>query len=338
LGHGSGERVLVELCREAGGEVSLGESGIGYTINEISFRLSGLLELCERLGVPFHDFEATGAVERRLDKNPWVKRIYIARPVMEADVVITVPKMKTHMMTYITGAIKIIHGVLPGAQKPLMHFYTGSATNFSYFLVDTWAWVRPALTVMDGIVGMGGRGPLHGYTIPSGALLLSRDPIALDVTACRLMEIDPRKAPTNRAGAERGVGIDDPDRIQIKGESVDKLKRPYNPSLAWLFSHYPGWLQKPGTYAVVRMADVTVDQDKCRRCETCVEACTTQSLRLPDEGAPVRDRKRCAYCFRCLHVCPNGAVVRAHFGVTKALVGTMKKVFPEFCEELGKME
>ncbi len=329
---------LVELVREAGGEVSIGESGINYTINAVSFRLSGLAGLCERMGVPLHDFEASGGIERRLQNNPWVDRIYIARPVVEADVVITVPKMKTHMFTYITGAIKIIHGVLPGAQKQMMHRLTGNATNFCYLLADTWAQVRPALTLMDGIVGMAGLGPLHGQPVPSGLLLASRDPVALDVTMCRLMEIDPRKPPSNRIGAERGLGINDPDRIQVKGESVEKLKRHYPTTLAWFCSHYPGFLFKPGAGWVVRLADVTVDPEKCQHCGTCVKACSTQSLRLPEQGTPIRDRKRCAYCFRCFHICPNRAVVRAHFGMSKAAVATMKKYFPEFYAELNKGE
>ena len=142
---------------------------------------------------------------------------YLAKPVAEADVLISMPKMKTHHWTGVTLCLKNLFGVLPGIYygwpKNLLHF-----KEIERSILDLARTVRVHYAVIDGGVGMEGDGPIMGKARPVGILVLSHFPLAADATATRLMGFDPGKI-LYLAQAGRILPGLRPEEVVIRGEN-----------------------------------------------------------------------------------------------------------------------
>ncbi|MBE0417670.1 MAG: DUF362 domain-containing protein, partial [Coriobacteriia bacterium] len=188
---------------DAGANLSYGDSpAVGRP--EGVARRAGLADVAAHLDIPFADF--TNSRDFSARDGQVVKRWSIAEGVFAADRVVSLPKMKTHALTRMTGAVKNQFGCIPGARKGEFHARMPDIRRFAQMLVDLCAAVAPRLYVMDGIVAMEGNGPRGGDSRPVGVLLLSDDPVALDATACRLMGLDPTLVETVTLGQESGLG------------------------------------------------------------------------------------------------------------------------------------
>ena len=119
---------------------------------------------------------------------------YVARPVVEADVLISMPKMKTHHWMGVTLCLKNLFGILPGVYygwpKNLLHF-----RGIDNSILDLAGTIKVHYNIIDGVIGMEGDGPIMGKAKPVGVLVLSPFSLAADATAARLMGFDPRKIP-----------------------------------------------------------------------------------------------------------------------------------------------
>jgi uncharacterized protein (DUF362 family) len=188
--------------------VILGESdGLRQKAQE-AFAASGYVPIAKRLGVELVNFS----------ESPWrtvrcepAGSIELPTVLLDADVFITLPVLKTHALTCFTGAIKNQWGCLPQYDRILYHRYLDPllATLHRVF--------RPALAVMDGIVAMEGRGPANGKPRRLDVVLASRDALALDATAMRLVGLEPRRARHLVLTAEAGLGQMRADAIEVDG-------------------------------------------------------------------------------------------------------------------------
>ena len=143
---------------------------------------------------------------------------------MEADVVINLPKWKTHGLTVLTLGVKNLFGCIPGPKKALWHLKAGEDRKvFAQILVDLYQVIQPSLTILDGILGMEGNGPNSGHPIPLGLILASRDPLSLDQIVCDLLGIPRESLPTNRVAFEEGLAK---DGIEVVGERVEEVRIP----------------------------------------------------------------------------------------------------------------
>ena len=112
-------------------------------------------------------------------------------PILNADVIISLPKLKTHAMTSYTGAVKNLFGVVPGTHKAELHFRLNERAAFCSMLVDLCEFVKPTLSIMDGVWGMEGNGPTAGRNRYIGLVMASANPFALDLTASRIIRYEP---------------------------------------------------------------------------------------------------------------------------------------------------
>lgn len=174
-----------------------------------SFRASGYGELAKKLGIELVN----------LSESPWIKVncppagiIELPRLLLEAEAFITLPVLKTHALTYFTGALKNQWGCLPQYDRILVHKYLDE------LLVTLHRVLHPCLTVMDGIVGMEGRGPTNGKPRRLDVILASQDSVALDATAMRLVGLDPNRARHIALAAEQGLGTIAADDIKVDGD------------------------------------------------------------------------------------------------------------------------
>jgi len=198
---------LLEVLRTRTRWIVIGEAdGLRQSAWD-AFRASGYADLARRLEAELVNFSEAERVAVRLEP---AGEIELPRLLLEADLLITLPVLKTHALTYFTGALKNQWGCLPQHDRILYHRYLDP------LLASLQRVLRPGLAVMDGIVGMEGRGPANGRPRRLDVLLASRDAVALDATAMRLVGLDPRRARHVRLAAEQGLG-----RMASAGIAVD---------------------------------------------------------------------------------------------------------------------
>jgi uncharacterized protein (DUF362 family)/Pyruvate/2-oxoacid:ferredoxin oxidoreductase delta subunit len=308
---------LVNLVREAGGIPFIADSpggGIPYTKGGLRrvYRATGLLELAGRTDVELN--WDTEAVEVPYPDGKILKRLDIIKPVLDADVVIAIPKLKTHLFTTLTGATKILFGVVPGLAKPGYHAKLANLERFVEMLLDIIACVRPALFVMDGVVGLEGDGPaLHGEPRKVGILMASSNPVALDAVACKIVGIDPGQVVLLQAARRRGWWDGTIESIRVLGSSIEDVSLPdfKKPSTCYdeagliemtLFQRLLRPLFKPAlTPRPVPM------RGKCTACRTCEKSCPQGAISIVGKVAVVDDGK-CIRCYCCHELCPEAAI------------------------------
>lgn len=272
-----------------------------------SFEAAGYRELCQRLGVELVNLREKGFEEVEVNGGV-LDRVYIAKAVREAEVVINLPKLKTHSLTVFTGAIKNFYGVIPTGLRTRLHGEHPQPQDFSGVLVDIFSAVRPALTLMDGVVGMEGPGPANGRPRKIGVVLGSTDAVALDAVACRIIGIDPLRVWTTRIAHERGLGTADPKKIEIVGADLRSLRIP-DFRLPKVAGEFVGRFPSPVTRWATQhlQAQPTVISTRCVACGACVRACPTGAAKLQGKKAGI-DRRKCIRCMCCHEACRYGAI------------------------------
>ena len=307
--HPSVLKAIARHCRAAGAEVVYGDSP-GFGRPETVARRAGLSQAADELGIPLADFSSGETVS--FPDGRLIKQFTIANGVLEADALISLPKLKTHALTLMTGAIKNQFGCIPGLLKGEFHARLPEMDRFAQMLVDLTRFLRPRLYVMDAIVAMEGNGPRSGDPRPMRLLLFSKDPVALDAVACRMMNLDPAAVPTTEWGEKLGLGT--AARVDIVGEPLDAFVAPdfktgrkkgpttgsMNSLLARLMRHFI--VPRP-----------VIDPVLCTCCGTCVRVCPVdpKAVDFRQEGTdspPSYDYSACIRCYCCQELCPDGAI------------------------------
>jgi uncharacterized protein (DUF362 family) len=205
-----------------------------------AFEISGHAALAQKLDLQLVNFSEVARVKVACEP---VGVIEMPRMLLEADAFITIPALKTHALTYFTGALKNQWGCVPQHNRILLHKFLDP------LLASLQQLLRPRLALMDGIVAMEGRGPVNGNPRPLNVILASRDAVALDATAMRLVGLDPRRARHIVLAASRGLGQIDPNQIEVDGD-WEKYQTQFKPGeLDWaikgmLFMSKYNWFVK----------------------------------------------------------------------------------------------
>ena len=299
-------RAVIEQVRDAGGRPVVGESP-GYESFSVAARKSGLLQVMEELGVPAVPFDAW--IDVQLGPGHLVPSLPIARPVVEADAVINLPKVKSHGLVVYTGCVKNMFGVICGTQKAQYHLRFQDREAFSRLLAEIYAAARPTLSILDGIIGMDGNGPRNGDPAPLGLMLAGADGVAVDAVACRVVAIDPLESPPIRIAAEMGLGTASLSRIELAGPPIEELKTTSS-ELARVRPSVRQRAMSGRTGIALRnlfTTRPTVKPDECRGCTICARACPAQAIEMRDGKARV-DYSKCVRCYCCQEVCEHGAI------------------------------
>ena len=173
-----------------------------YGDNENSFETTGLMDAA--CGY----YENIGNDSVKVDFNPdFLPVVSLSQAVVDADIIISLPKFKTHGLTVITGAIKNSYGFLPGAQKANLHQVAGSPERFHELVVDVFKLRVPDFFLMDAVVGMEGNGPASPDLREVGLILASDNAVALDAVVATMMGVDPGLLKFLRQAKEMGLGL-----------------------------------------------------------------------------------------------------------------------------------
>ena len=295
----------------AGVRLSYGDSP-GFGNPETSARKAGLDEPADRLSIPFADFSAGREVA--FPDGVLVKRFTIANGVLDADGLVSLPKFKTHGLARLTGAIKNQFGCVPGMLKAEFHARMTDIDRFSQMLVDLDRCIMPRLYVMDAVVAMEGNGPRSGTPRPMSVLMVSEDPVALDATQARLMNLDPRLVGTIVHGERAGRGsVDD---IEYLGDPIEQfIAEDYEVNRSTgSTTGGVGWKSRMARNLVVPRPVIV--PERCTACGTCVKVCPVEPTavdwatpgRARDGRPPVHDYALCIRCYCCQELCPERAI------------------------------
>lgn len=298
-------RALIRLVREQGAKPFVADSPASAVKLERVWERTGFRAMCSEEDVPLVNLEREGSVE--FDVNGC--RFNIARPAIDADVIINAPKVKTHSLTVLTAAMKNMYGVLPGFQKTQLHCLHPNLQEFGNLIVKICEKLPPQLNVADAVVGMEGDGPSSGSPVHLGFLAASSDAAALDLALCRILRINPNTVPYLRSFSGKRAGAGKSADIEILGAAPDDVA--------------PASFRTPGTLrarlipgALVRVIRPYVwirprFSDSCVACGRCVEACPVEALSGASGQRPELDPNKCIECCCCHEICPEKAISMA---------------------------
>lgn len=274
------------LIKEIKGRQKIGESSFMDTKN--SFKKAGY----NFKGLVI--FEQRKLIKIKDNKAKILKSFYLPKIIKQADLIVNVPKLKTHTLTKMTGAIKNLYGCIPGGLKQLYHKKAKGDEKFSELLVDIYQNIKPALNIMDAVVAMEGEGPSSGKPRKVGLILASKNAVALDIVASRLIGFNPGEILAIREAERRFGKI----KIEIVGEVVKnfRFKKPLS---------YKKKIARKMLKELVEKK-IVCDSKICTRCGNCMKHCPMKAISM--SPYPEINKKKCIRCFCCIEICPTNAM------------------------------
>ncbi len=278
-------KAVVEYVLDKGGKVQLSDSPAVGSLARV-LRESGIEKALAGLAVECREFKESATVAVG---QPF-QQLEIARDALEADVLINLPKLKTHSQMLLTLGVKNLFGCIVGWRKPEWHLRTGvDRRQFATLLVRIYQALQPAVTILDGIMAMEGQGPGRGGVPRNlGVLLGSDDAVALDITVCRMLGLEPEVLQTNASAVAAGAAR---DSITVHGDlpRIEDFKFPEITPLVFGPPVLQGYLRR---YLLQRPV---VTEDRCKMCGECWRYCPAEAI------VPVRKKILFDYdkCIRC---------------------------------------
>ena len=314
--HPSVVAAVGRLAREAGAVPVIADSpGGGYrytrkTLDKI-YHTNRMHQAANQAGITVN-WDTTSRPVSYAD-GILTKHFDIITPVHEADAVFNLCKMKTHLFTVMTGAIKNLFGVIPGLSKTGYHAKLHDVQRFAGMLLDLSQYVSPRLTIMDAVVAMEGDGPGTGDPRAVGLLIGSENPLALDVAATEIMGLKRTENPVIMEAERRARHPNRLEDIEVIGADLADVKVPdfkrTRVSAGSLGLDRMPWYQKllEPFFKDAFTVRPRVIWHRCIACGTCIEGCPMEAISFIDERASIADDK-CIRCYCCHEICPEEAI------------------------------
>lgn len=310
-------RAVIQIVRENGGMPILVESPAVHSL-ERAIKKSGYADIVESEGVTVADPAKTRILT--FDGAKKFKHIDISEAYFDADIILNLPKFKTHGITYITGAVKLLFGAIPGLEKSKMHLRCSTPEAFSEFLLDLYGAMnygfstpKPIIHLMDAIAVQEGEGPgPAGIPRRLNAVLAGENGIAVDYVAAMIAGLDVNKALTVVNGFARDYGVASPDEISVLGETVEAMRvNDFVPATGGsIFSNMFRWPFNTPFVKNLLLDRPVPKEDRCTLCYQCRKICASGAISESSGRikTPVYDYNRCIRCLCCLEICPEAAI------------------------------
>jgi uncharacterized protein (DUF362 family)/NAD-dependent dihydropyrimidine dehydrogenase PreA subunit len=298
--HPSLVKAVARQLVASGARVTVGDTpgALGYGRNEDVARKAGFLP-------DLSQFYTNLSTRTRAFKvaSRFVNELVITRDIFEADIVISLPKFKTHMQTVLTGAIKNNYGTVAGSGKSRLHTLAPEPSDFGEVVVDIYRLRPPDLVIVDAIVGMEGNGPSGGNIRDIGLLLASDNGTAVDGVMAAMMGVHPERVPMLKVAGKRNLGPIRPVDMTISGDlkSIKNWRLPPSIVSRGLLGTL---INRLGYRPLVRpWPHITT---ACTACGICADNCPVGVIRM--RNIAVIDRDKCIRCYCCHELCPDRAV------------------------------
>lgn len=299
---------VAKQIQEAGATVLIGDSpGIGDF--KTVLKKTGTQAVIDELDLQAIDF--SNRAEYHAEHNMIGKSIELAAIFKDVDVVITLPKLKTHAQMTFTGALKNQFGCVPGLDKAKYHYKLKTRDWLAELMIDINLLVKPDLAIMDAITGMEGPGPSGGDPRHIGALIASDDLAAVDIIACNIIHLPPETVPVSAAAARRGYGATELNHINVVGETWQQFELPDYKKVEQLINilsimPFPKFIMEGlQRYWSPRPKIIA---DKCIKCMKCHAVCPTEPPSINPHKSWRADAKTCIKCYCCHEFCPVKAI------------------------------
>lgn len=301
-------KAIIKYLQKNGNTVFAGDSP-AFQNQEAAASKAGLKQVADECGVPWQDFTQTAAIPA--PEGKLVKSFQLASILNDVDIVISLPKMKTHSLMYYTGAIKNMFGLVPGLSKSALHLRFPDRDNFAQMIVDLNLAVKPNYAIMDAIVGMEGPGPGSGKPRQVGLLLASDNVLALDMTAARIIGYKPETLPILSQALASGFWLKTGEEIDYPLEKAENLlikdyKLIHHLHDASMFRDYmPEW-----AFRLIKNLTVKrpiFNPNICKLCKECVRICPAKALSVQENRIKV-DYTKCIRCYCCHEICSHHAI------------------------------
>lgn len=308
---------VARLVKEAGGTPVICDSPGGALHKEAVLRSlyekTGMAAAAAAAGAELSMDSSTRTVS--LPEGKVLRQAEIITPVAEADGVIDLCKMKTHVLMSMTGAVKNLFGVIPGLSKVGYHATHPDHATFADVLLDLTGYVKPRLSLMDGILAMEGDGPgSSGTPRQVGLLLAAANPLALDTAAGAIMNLPRQDNPVLLAAERRGLTPCRMEDVELIGGTVEELRMAdykFPASTKSNLMDFLGPLSRPAERLCKKALSQTprIDGAKCVGCGICAKSCPGQAIAMTAPGKKARiSQKACIHCYCCHELCPQKAV------------------------------
>jgi len=275
----------------------------------------GLFGICEKLGIEFVNFEGEIPEKEVIEDGLIMKEFFVSKPVKDCDIIINLPKLKTHVEATMTGAIKNYWGIIPGGLKAKYHLLGKNAQNFGMVLADNFSWVvknKPnRITIYDlHTIMQGPRGPSAGEMVKWDLILVGTDELALDLVALEIGKFNGLKnVPHLNNAFKRGLGIGNFDEIEILGLSLEDAKKqvPKFKVPGEFMTNIVSFVTGHVVYKIFKKIPV-LKQKLCKKCGECAQICPAEAINFKEQQYPIFLRKKCISCLCCMEMCPHHAI------------------------------
>ncbi len=311
-------RAAVRLVRACGGTPFMAESPAFQTLAKV-LKKTGYDRVLDEESCETVDPKDTAVLF--WEGGHSFKRFEISRAFLDADVVINLPKLKTHGLTYLTGAVKNFFGLVYGLNKAQWHLRAQSGEKLAGLLLDLYGALieesdppKTFIHIMDAVTGLEGEGPgSSGVPRRIGALLIGQDALAVDAVAVRLVNLDRKRVHTLSLGHERSLGTASLEHIQILGARIDALEvHDFVPSKATGDpSPFSRWPLNTEFFKNLILEKPAPSKDLCTLCYHCKAICPAGAIEKSNDGGPVPlyHYDKCIRCYCCMEICPEAAVI-----------------------------
>jgi len=303
-------RSVIRMIKRNGGTAVFVESPAFHPLERV-LKKTGIGEILDKENVYIADTKKTAAIYN--SRGIKFKSFQVARELIECDIIINLPKMKTHGLTYFTGAVKNLFGTIHGLEKSKWHFRANNPYEFTSFLLDFYgAYLelgKRMIHIMDGVIGLEGEGPgSGGRAKQANAIIAGDNALLVDTVAVAVAGLQIEKALTCIEGVKRDYGTADISKVPVHGESPDSFKNhfiePENKSVVvrWPFS-------SPSIKNLLIERPVP-QSNKCTLCYQCKTICPAGAITASVNGkVPSYDYRKCLRCYCCMEICPENAIV-----------------------------
>jgi uncharacterized protein (DUF362 family)/Pyruvate/2-oxoacid:ferredoxin oxidoreductase delta subunit len=312
-------RAVVQIVKENNGTPVLVESPAIHSLERV-IKKTAYASVVESEAIEV----ANPAKTRTLtyDAGKKFKYFDISGEYFDADIILNLPKFKTHGITYITGAVKLLFGAIPGVEKSKMHLRAPAHDDFAEFLLDLYGAMnfamnpsRPIIHIMDAISVQEGEGPgPAGKARKMNAVLASENGIAIDYVATMVAGLDIDKALTVANGFKRDFGVSSPKQINVVGNSIKDLRvKDFEPATgSSIFSNMFRWPFNTPMVKNLFLDRPVPSEEKCTLCYQCKKICASGAITSSSgkKDIPDYDYKTCIRCYCCLEICPEAAIVK----------------------------
>lgn len=306
--HAEFVRALVRILKGRGCNVWIGDSSggaiAGIAPTAQSFKVAGYEKVAEEEGAEIKNFDREGVVAIKPESG-CEETMYIAKPMFDADVVINLPKLKTHSAQIFSGAVKNVFGCIPGLKKAKYHKMAPEPEDLGEIITDIHKGTRIQLHIMDGILAMQGEGPTAGSIYHGNKILISEDPLALDAVAAKMVGINVEDVPILKTAVKRNLGECRLKNIMLQGdyEQIPRLE-------SFKLPRRLRTVMKRNNNALVKVIEFfnthpRIDLNKCKACNMCVESCPVEAI---DKDTKEIDYDLCIECMCCHELCMFKAV------------------------------